>query len=75
MADDSGRTLDQVILEYLTSEAEQEQLVLSMEQDIELAAGSSAVAELRTVSSRSGQAVAEYGPGGRSFTHRPLPLD
>lgn len=58
LADESGRTLDQVILEYLTSEAEQEQLVLAMEEDVELSAGSSAYATLRTRSSKSGEAIA-----------------
>jgi hypothetical protein len=57
LADEGGRTLDQVILEYLTSEAEQEQLVLAMEEDVELAAGASAVATLRTRSSKSGDPI------------------
>lgn len=57
LADDSGRTLDQVILEYLTSEAEQEQLVLALEGDTDLTAGNSAMVTLRTTSSRSGSAV------------------
>lgn len=56
LAEDSGRTLDQVILEYLTSEAEQEQLLLSMDE-VDLVAGSSALANLHTVSSKSGNAV------------------
>ena len=59
LADESGRTLDQVILEYLTSEAEQEQLVLVMEDDIDLAAGSSAIATMRTRSSKSGEPIAD----------------
>lgn len=57
LADETGRTLDQVILEYLTSEAEQEQLILAMEEDVELAAGTSAYATLRTRSSRSGDSI------------------
>jgi hypothetical protein len=56
LADDSGRTLDQVILEYLTNEAEQEQLVLSMD-DIDLVAGASAHITLRAISSKSGDPV------------------
>ena len=39
MSSDSGRTLDQVILEYLTSEAEQEQLVLVMEDEPRIVSG------------------------------------
>ena len=58
LADESGRTLDQVILEYLTNEAEQEQLVLQMEDDVELASGASTYATLRTCSSKSGDAIA-----------------
>ncbi len=56
LADESGRTLDQVILEYLTSEAEQEQLVLSMDE-VDLEAGTSAFATLRAISSKSGDPV------------------
>jgi hypothetical protein len=59
LADESGRTLDQVILEYLTSEAEQEQLVLSMEEDVELTAGSSAYATLKARSSKSSEPIGE----------------
>ncbi len=58
LADETGRTLDQVILEYLTSEAEQEQLILAMEDDVELAAGRSAYATLRARSSKSGDSIA-----------------
>lgn len=57
LADESGRTLDQVILEYLTSEAEQEQLVLAMEEDVALSAGTSAYTTLRTRSSKNGDPV------------------
>lgn len=58
LADESGRTLDQVILEYLTSEAEQEQLVLSMSEDGELSAGTSTYAVFQACSSRTGDAIA-----------------
>jgi hypothetical protein len=51
------RTLDQVILEYLTSEAEQEQLALLIEDSSELASGTSAAVTLLARSSRSGTAV------------------
>lgn len=61
MSSDGGRTLDQVILEYLTSEAEQEQLVLVMEDDVEIKAGQNADLSLRTRSSKSGSAI----PGAR----------
>jgi hypothetical protein len=52
------RTLDQVILEYLTSEADQEQLVLMLEEERDLALGSRATLVLRTSSSKSGQPMA-----------------
>lgn len=58
LADESGRTLDQVILEYLTNEAEQEQLILQMEDNVALTAGTSTYATLRTSSSKSGDAIA-----------------
>lgn len=57
LSEDGARTLDQVILEYLTSEAEQEQLVLLMENDTELRAGRAAQLMLRTRSSKSGAPV------------------
>jgi hypothetical protein len=52
------RTLDQVILEYLTSEADQEQLVLLLEEERDLVLGARATLVLRASSSKSGQAVA-----------------
>ncbi|HEY2293255.1 MAG TPA: hypothetical protein VGM86_21355, partial [Thermoanaerobaculia bacterium] len=52
------RTLDQVILEYLTSEADQEQLVLLLEEERDLALGKRATLVLRATSSKSGQPVA-----------------
>ncbi|MEM7352611.1 MAG: hypothetical protein AAF657_17565 [Acidobacteriota bacterium] len=55
---DSGRTLDQVILEYLTSEAEQEQLLLVLEEEVELKVGMAADLVLRARSSKDGQPVA-----------------
>ena len=54
----SERTLDQVILEYLTSEADQEQLVLLLEEERDLALGKRATLVLRATSSKSGQPVA-----------------
>ncbi len=57
LSEDSGRTLDQVILEYLTSEAEQEQLVLVLEEDAELRSGSNTEVVLRTRSSKSGDPI------------------
>jgi hypothetical protein len=51
------RTLDQVILEYLTSEADQEQLVLMLEEEKDLALGHRATVVLRATSSKSGQPV------------------
>ena len=52
------RTLDQVILEYLTSEADQEQLVLLLEEERDLVLGGRATLVLRATSSKSGQPVA-----------------
>ena len=49
------RTLDQVILEYLTSEADQEQLVLILEEERDLTLGGRATLVLRASSSKSGQ--------------------
>ena len=57
VSEEGGRTLDQVILEYLSNEAEQDQLVLVLEDDAELKAGSQSHLALRTRSSRSGQAI------------------
>jgi hypothetical protein len=51
------RTLDQVILEYLTSEADQEQLVLMLEEERDLTLGRRATLVLRASSSKSGQPV------------------
>jgi hypothetical protein len=48
------RTLDQVILEYLTNEADQEQLVLMIEDERDLAFGRQATLILRASSSKSG---------------------
>ncbi|MFL6236619.1 MAG: hypothetical protein ACJ76N_26055 [Thermoanaerobaculia bacterium] len=53
------RTLDQVILEYLTSEADQEQLVLLLEEERNLGLGQRATLVLRATSSKSGRAVAD----------------
>jgi hypothetical protein len=52
------RTLDQVILEYLTNEADQDQLLLTVDGDGDLTLGSGAALGLRTTSSKSGQPVA-----------------
>ena len=52
------RTLDQVILEYLTSEADQEQLVLLLEEERDLVLGQTATLVLRASSSKSGQPIA-----------------
>lgn len=48
------RTLDQVILEYLTNEADQEQLALIPEEERNLAFGQQATLVLRASSSKSG---------------------
>jgi hypothetical protein len=52
------RTLDQVILEYLTNEADQEQLVLVLESEVDLGLGRRASLALRTSSSKSGLPIA-----------------
>jgi hypothetical protein len=52
------RTLDQVILEYLTSEADQEHLVLMLEEERDLVLGARATLVLRASSSKSGQPMA-----------------
>ena len=51
------RTLDQVILEYLTSEADQEQLVLMVEGEPDLGFGRRSAITLRASSSKSGAPV------------------
>jgi hypothetical protein len=51
------RTLDQVILEYLTNEADQEQLVLMVEEEQDLLIGKRAILTLRASSSKSGAPV------------------
>ena len=55
--DDGDRTLDQVILDYLSSEAEQEQLVLLIEGEPRLGAGAPVTVRLRAASSKSGAPV------------------
>jgi hypothetical protein len=57
-APSAERTLDQVILEYLTNEADQEQLVLMLEGEPDLMLGRRATLALRTSSSKSGLPVA-----------------
>ncbi len=56
-----GQTLDQIILEYLNTEAEQEHLILMMDVDEEFSAGESAVLKFRTKGSISNEPV----PGTR----------
>ncbi|HEX3125912.1 MAG TPA: hypothetical protein VH394_01145 [Thermoanaerobaculia bacterium] len=51
------RTLDQVILEYLTNEADQEQLVLLVEDQVQVELGKQAQLAIRTRSSKSGLPV------------------
>jgi hypothetical protein len=55
--DDAGPTLDQVILDYLTSEAQQEQLELALGGD-QLALGRTSRLAVRASSARSGLPVA-----------------
>ena len=55
------RSLDQVILDYLTSEADQEQLLLMVDGESEINLGAEAGLAIRASSSKSGLAV----PGAR----------
>ncbi len=55
---DGDRTLDQVILDYLTLEAEQEQLVLATDGEPDLKLGGRAALRLRATSSKGGGPVA-----------------
>lgn len=55
---DAERTLDQVILEYLTNEADQEQLLLTLDGDDSVRLGTGARFTVRTTSSKTGQGVA-----------------
>lgn len=57
-AEDDDKTLDQVILEYLSAEADQEQLALAMNGQAALALGKQASLELKTTSSKSGLPIA-----------------
>lgn len=52
-----GQSLDEIILEYLNSEAEQEHLVLMMEVDREFTLGEPATIDLRTKGSLGGEPV------------------
>jgi hypothetical protein len=56
-SDRGDRTLDQVILEYLAQEAEQEQLVLMLQESHGLALGEHASLELHARSSKTGRGV------------------
>jgi len=52
-----GQSLDEIILDYLSSEAEQEHLVLMMEVDRDFALGEPATLDLRTKGSLGGEPV------------------
>jgi hypothetical protein len=56
--EDSGPTLDQVILDYLTAEAKQEQLQLLLDDEAVLDPGGSGLLALRAASSKNGLPVA-----------------
>lgn len=58
---DSERTLDQVILEYLTNEADQDQLLLTVAGEDGVTLGAGAELSVRATSSKSGRPV----PGAR----------
>jgi hypothetical protein len=57
--EEGDRTLDQVILDYLSSEAEQEQLILMIDGEPDFAVGQSCAVHLRAASSKSGTPVAD----------------
>lgn len=57
-ADEKGPSLDQVILEYLETEAEQEHLVLVLDAPEELRPGRTNAVTLRALSSKTGEPVA-----------------
>lgn len=52
------RTLDQVILDYLTTEAQQDQLVLTLDGETDLESGQASRVRVRASSSRTGQPLA-----------------
>lgn len=54
----ADKTLDEVILEYLTTESQHERLVLHLEEEVELAFGEPTPLSVRTNLSRSGTPVA-----------------
>lgn len=54
----SERTLDEVILEYLTTEAQQDHLMLFLDEDVELTFGRQTAVTVRASSSKSGMPVA-----------------
>jgi hypothetical protein len=58
LADEEGPTLDQVILDYLSAEADQEHLVLVLDGHEEIQSGHSNPLTLRAYSSKSGLPVA-----------------
>jgi len=59
VAGGEGNTLDEIILEYLDSKAEEEHLILMMEVDREFALGQPAALDFRTKASLSGAPVPE----------------
>lgn len=68
------QTLDQVILSYLATEAEQEHLVLAIENEVAIRAGGSANVSLLASSSRSGHAVAGAQVMAKMISTVSLPL-
>jgi hypothetical protein len=56
--DPSERTLDEVILEYLTTEAQQDHLTLFLDEEVELTVGQRTAVTVRASSSKSGMPVA-----------------
>lgn len=56
--EESGPSLDQVILDYLTAESKQEQLQLSLDDATQLEPGAAGVLALRAASSKNGLPVA-----------------
>jgi hypothetical protein len=57
-ANATERSLDEVILEYLHAEAQQDRLVLLLQEEVELAFGETALISVLATSSKTGRAVA-----------------
>ncbi len=57
LATAADRSLDEVILDYLTAEAQQEHLVMLLEENVEIAVGEAASLPVRASSSKTGMPI------------------